>query len=93
MCIRAMDMLSRDNRRMRLPVLDSAYLTDAKLGLWDAWWPAEVTPDPRWYVPAELDQECVGSNPWESVRADCSVCIDFGTSSTVAAVRENDGTL
>jgi len=80
-----------DNRRTQLPVLPAECLQDNTLGLWDAYWPEGVEPEGDWYIPAELDVECEAADPWDSLRRDSSVCIDFGTSSTVAAVRESDG--
>ena len=86
-------LLTADTRRAQLPPLDKGILTDAARGLWAAWWPPAAQPDPRWYVAAELENAVEAADPWEAVRHGSQVAIDFGTSSTVAAVREEDGRL
>lgn len=86
-------LLTEDTRRAQLPPLDKGILTDAARGLWAAWWPPAAQPDPRWYVAAELEKAVEAADPWEAVRHGSQVAIDFGTSSTVAAVREEDGRL
>ncbi|WP_185702331.1 MULTISPECIES: hypothetical protein [unclassified Desulfovibrio] len=85
-------LLKGDHERAQLPVLDKTYL-NSNLGLWDAYWPQGAEPDKKWYLPVNLAAECAAADPWDSVRHGSSVCIDFGTSSTVAAVRENDGSV
>lgn len=87
------NLLTADTRRAQLPPLDKGILTDAARGLWAAWWPPAAQPDPRWYVAAELEKAVEAADPWEAVRHGSQVAIDFGTSSTVAAVREEDGRL
>lgn len=87
------NLLTADTRRAQLPPLDKGILTDAARGLWAAWWPPAAQPDPRWYVAAELENTVEAADPWEAVRHGSQVAIDFGTSSTVAAVREEDGRL
>lgn len=87
------NLLTADTRRAQLPPLDKGILTDAARGLWAAWWPPAAQPDPRWYVAAELENAVEAADPWEAVRHGSQVAIDFGTSSTVAAVREEDGRL
>lgn len=85
--------LEADTRRLRLPPLSVAQARDKARGLWDAWWPEGEAPDKRWYVSAELRGSCVARDPWRDVQEDGVVCIDFGTSSTVAAVREADNSV
>lgn len=91
--VAADDLLKEDELRARLPPLDKGILTDATRGIWSACWPPASQPDPRWYLAAELDREVEAASPWESVRHGSQVAIDFGTSGTVAAVREEDGRL
>lgn len=87
------DLLEADTRRLRLPPLSAAQARDKARGLWDAWWPEGESPDKRWYVTAQLEESCVARDPWRDVQEDGVVCIDFGTSSTVAAVREADNSV
>ena len=91
--VAADSLLTEDTLRAQLPMLDSGILTDATRGIWSACWPPASQPDPRWYLAAELDKEVEAASPWESVRHGSQVAIDFGTSGTVAAVREEDGRL
>ena len=84
-------LLTEDNLRAQLPPLDKGVLEDAARGIWSAYWPSTSQPDPQWYFPAVLDEAVEAANPWDSVRFGSQVTIDFGTSSTVAAVREEDG--
>ncbi len=86
-------LLRGDTLRASLPPLDAAVLTDAARGIWDAYWPPDSRPDPQWYVLMDLPEPVEAANPWEAVRRGSQVAIDFGTSSTVAAVREEDGRL
>ena len=85
-------LLEADELRLRLPALSPAVARENGRGLWDVWWPQGVAPEEQWYVAAELEEECVGRDPWKDVREGV-VCIDFGTSSTVAAVRESDASV
>lgn len=86
-------LLEADTKRLRLPPLSAAQAHDQARGLWDAWWPEGQTPEKQWYVAAELAESCVARDPWQDVQRDGMVCIDFGTSSTVAAVREADNSV
>ena len=85
------NLLTADNKRVQIPVLRLMEQTGENQGLWDAWIDKDTRPDPNYYLLADLDQECVAANPWNAIQTDSSVTIDFGTSSTVAAVRESDG--
>ena len=87
------DLLREDTLRAQLPPLDKGILEDSARGIWSAYWPSTSEPDPQWYVRVELDKAVEAANPWESVRHGSQVAIDFGTSGTVAAVREEDGRL
>jgi len=89
--VKTASLLEADNLRAQLPKLPQVYAQDKALGLWDAYWPKGVEPDWDYYVLADLDKECEAADPWEAVQHGAAVCIDFGTSSTVAAVRESDG--
>lgn len=86
-------LLRGDCLRANLPPLDKEILTDMSRGHWDAYWPAGSHPDPQWYMLVDMKQPVQAANPWKSVRRGSQVAIDFGTSSTVAAVREEDGRL
>ena len=86
-------LLRGDTLRANLPPLDAAVLTDATRGIWDAYWPPDSRLDPQWYTLVDLPEPVEAANPWEAVRRGSQVAIDFGTSSTVAAVREEDGRL
>lgn len=87
------DLLETDIRRLRLPSPGGSQVSDKARGLWDAWWPEDEIPDKRWYVAAELAESCVARDPWQDVQEDAVVCIDFGASSTTAAVREADNSV
>lgn len=87
------DLLEADTKRLRLPPLSAAQARDRARGLWDAWWPEGEAPEKKWYVAADLEESCVARDPWRDVQEDGVVCIDFGTSSTVAAVREADNSV
>lgn len=87
------ELLEADNRRLRLPALSAALAHDRDRGLWDVWWPDGEEPEKQWYVAAELKESCVARDPWQDVQNYGEVCIDFGTSSTVAAVRESDNSV
>lgn len=84
------ELLHFDTNRAQLPPLADIISQDPMLGLWDAWWNEDNEPDYKYYYPVSLETPSVASDPWQAIQEDASVCIDFGTSSTVAAVRENE---
>lgn len=86
-------LLEADSKRLGLPPLSAAQARDKARGLWDAWWPGDEAPEKQWYIAAELEESCIARDPWRDVQDDAVVCIDFGTSSTVAAVREADNSV
>ena len=83
-------LLQGDNLRARLHVMEQAYLTDSAKGHWDLYWPDENTPDTACYDCITLPEELIGRAPLEDVQANSVVGIDFGTTSTVVAVREEN---
>lgn len=91
--VKTEDLLNADSVRAQLPTLNASYQTDPGLGLWDVWQDPEGTPDLRYYTLVDLDEECEAANPWDALQKGSAVAIDFGTSSTVAAVRESDGNI
>ena len=91
--VKTEDLLNADSVRAQLPTLSASYQTDPGLGLWDVWQDPEGTPDLRYYTLVDLDEECEAANPWDALQKGSAVAIDFGTSSTVAAVRESDGNI
>ncbi len=88
---RSEDLLSSDNRLAALPVMPEAKLTSSSEGLFDIFWNDSNTPDEKYYFPLELDRECAARDPWELVKSNCRVTIDFGTSSTVVTTRDEYG--
>ena len=80
-------LLSLDHWQANLPVLESSWLTDANRGLWEIAWPH--TPlDVQRYIEVHFDPSIEGRDPIQDIRKGV-VSIDFGTSTTVVAVREN----
>lgn len=78
-------LLNGDYIRARLPVLEPAYLQDMEKGLWEIHFP-EPPPGSGW-VEVELEEPWEARDPQQDVR-EGAVAIDFGTSSTVVACRE-----
>ena len=83
-------LLQGDNLRAKLHVMEKAYLTDSAKGHWDLYWPDEQTPDTACYDCVTLPEDLIGRAPLEDVQANSVVGIDFGTTSTVVAVREEN---
>ena len=83
-------LLQGDNLRARLHVMEKSYLTDSAKGHWDLYWPDEQTPDTACYDCVTLSEELIGRAPLEDVQNNSVVGIDFGTTSTVVAVREEN---
>lgn len=79
-------LLEGDYLRARLPVLEESYLLDMEKGLWELYQPKKPT-GPGW-VGVDLKQPWEARNPEKDVKEGV-VAIDFGTSSTVVACREN----
>ena len=88
---RSEDLLNSDNRLAALPVMPEAKLTSSSEGLFDIFWNDSNTPNKEYYFPLELDRECTARDPWELVKNSSRVTIDFGTSSTVVATRDEYG--
>ncbi|MBF0283670.1 MAG: hypothetical protein HQL51_04335 [Magnetococcales bacterium] len=82
-------LLEGDYVRAHLPVLEPVYLTDIEKGLWELFHPEK--PGGGGWVEVQLDE------PWEARTPELDlrkgvVAIDFGTSSTVVACREQGKT-
>ncbi|MEG3641055.1 hypothetical protein [Magnetococcus sp. PR-3] len=82
-------LLESDYVRARLPVLEPSTLTDMGKGMWELYQP-EQPPGEGWQE-VELETPWEARNPEQDIR-DGVVAIDFGTSSTVVACRENGKT-
>nr|CRH05873.1 conserved protein of unknown function [Candidatus Magnetococcus massalia] len=82
-------LLEADYIRARLPVLEPSTLTDMGKGMWELC-QTEKPPGKGW-VDVDLETPWEARNPEQDVR-DGVVAIDFGTSSTVVACRENGKT-
>ncbi len=81
------ELLDSDYRRVKLPVMPESKLKASSEGLSELFWNDSNRPDEKYYFPLQTDVECVARDPWELVRKNSSVAIDFGTSSTVVAVK------
>ncbi|MBF0422925.1 MAG: hypothetical protein HQL73_08025 [Magnetococcales bacterium] len=79
-------LLEGDYIRARLPVLEESYLLDMEKGLWELYQPKK--PIGAGWIGVELKQPWEARNPEKDVK-DGVVAIDFGTSSTVVACRED----
>ena len=78
--------LKTDNIRVNLPLLREDDLYSSSGGSFEVFCPdnpPDAADDP--YVKIELDKECTVADPWNFVRENETVAIDFGTSSTVVA--------
>lgn len=83
-------LLASDNSRCRLSVLPASILEDNTQGHWDLFWPEGKRPPEEKYAPLELDSAYVSRNPAGDIQS-AAVAIDFGTSSTVIALRDKYG--
>lgn len=82
------DLLRLDEKKAELPVIPASKLTNSSEGLFDIFWNESNRPDEKYYFKMPLDKRCVARDPWELVKKDCQVAIDFGTASTVVATRD-----
>ena len=82
------DLLLSDYNRVKLPVMSQTKITSSSEGIFDLYWSDDNAPDSNYYFPFDFEHEYVARDPWELVRNDDSVAIDFGTSSTVVAVKD-----
>lgn len=82
--------LKTDSIRAALPEISRSQLTSASEGSIEVFAPDSL-PEDADYTEMELDQPCVCKDPWELVKQDSYVFIDFGTSSTVAAFQDDKG--
>lgn len=81
-------LLKSDWKKAGLPEMPLSKLTNSSEGLFDLFWNDSNKPDDRYYYKYMLDKQYVARDPWELVKRDCQVSIDFGTSSTVVAVKD-----
>ena len=81
-------LLKSDWKKAGLPEMPLSKLTNSSEGLFDLFWNDSNKPDDRYYYKYMLDKQYVARDPWELVKQDCQVSIDFGTSSTVVAVKD-----
>ena len=81
-------LLRADMQRNGYPPLGETLLTDPLRGHWDLW-PKDgaAHSQGRFVMPAE--ENLMARNPAGDIQIHVPVCIDFGTSSTVVALREN----
>ncbi|MBF0399429.1 MAG: hypothetical protein HQL90_01535 [Magnetococcales bacterium] len=82
-------LLEGDYVRARLPVLEESYLHDTQKGLWELYQPKPPLGKDWLMIP--LPEAWEARNPERDVRKG-AVAIDFGTSSTVVACREQGKT-
>ena len=75
--------LNIDYFRCRLPILEETVFTDPNKGVWELW-PCKTN---KLAEKIKVDG-LVAANPEDAIR-DEYVCIDFGTSSTVVAIKTN----
>ena len=83
------ELLSLDNIRAELPILSQSFLSNASSGLIDLYWPNGVSADQNYYTEIILKNKLLARDPWELIKKGSSVAIDFGTSSTVVATKDN----
>ena len=81
-------LLDSEYRRVKLPVMPDSKINSSSEGLFELYWNDSNKPDEKYYFPLKTDKECIARDPWELVRKNSSVAIDFGTSSTVVAVKD-----
>ncbi|MBF0165248.1 MAG: hypothetical protein HQM01_12235 [Magnetococcales bacterium] len=82
-------LLEGDWIRARLPILEPSYLVDMEKGLWELYQPNP--PSGKGWIEMTLEPPWEARNPEMDVRQGV-IAIDFGTSSTVVACRENGKT-
>ncbi|MBF0293554.1 MAG: hypothetical protein HQL96_00075 [Magnetococcales bacterium] len=82
-------LLEGDWMRARLPILEPSCLTDMEKGVWELYQP--TVPTGKGWVELALDPPWEARNPEMDVRKGV-IAIDFGTSSTVVACREDGKT-
>lgn len=76
---------SIDNISTRLPKIDTLRFTDVEQGMWEFFVPKALQGK---YTKIQSKQFCRDRNPVLDIR-EANVAIDFGTSSTVVAIRKN----
>lgn len=82
-------LLKLDHIRANLKELRESNLSSPTDGNVDLFWPENVIPDADTYVKLLLDKPCYAKDPWELVDDNAHVAIDFGTSSTVVAIKKS----
>lgn len=81
------DLLSADSCRLGCPPLNSDMLIDHARGLWDLWPAGKVRTAGE--SQTSLEDGGMARDPRGDIQRFNPVCIDFGTSATVVALREN----
>lgn len=81
-------LLQADTRRNGYPALEESLLHDPLRGHWDLW-PPDANPHDQSRQTVQTKDGLMARNPKGDIQKRVPVCIDFGTSSTVVALREN----
>lgn len=82
-------LLFTDSLRIDSPALEKSCLIDNTKGHWDLYWPSDVPPNENLYHKVELPEEWHGRDPEGDIQQGVPIAIDFGTTSTVVAFRED----
>ena len=83
-------LLQADNDRCRLKIYPEDTLTDPNLGHWDLFCPKDGKECGKWYEIVELPGNYKARNPLNDI-SENPVAIDFGTTGTVVAMRDEFG--
>ncbi len=84
-------LLEADKHRTQAEALDATILSDPQRGHWDLYWPDDIDTDTAetWYAKTLLQEPLCARDPAQDIQQGVSVAIDFGTTSTVVALREH----
>lgn len=84
-------LLTLDTKRASIQQYDNLMLTDNNLGSWDLFCNTKTHQNSAHYQPAALDEAFESRDPRKDIQKSSAVAIDFGTTSTVVAVKGNRG--